>query len=472
VIARYSVSLDPDIASTGETVLLEVEQPAVNHNGGDMHFGPDGFLYIALGDGGGGGDPQCNGQKLSTLLGSMLRIDVDGSPPSPPNDLCGLGAANYGVPADNPFVGGAGDCDEIWSWGLRNPWRVSFDRLLGDLFIGDVGQNAREEIDLQPRAASGGRNYGWNRQEGMLCYMGPNRPSANGNCPTGIPACGDPGYTFPIVDYAHADSNCSVTAGYRYRGLRVPDLFGAFLYADFCSGRIWIARPDDNNVWNEVLLEDTASRISSFGEDENGGLYILDLGGKLLRFTGQTFTDVLPGQPFWSFAESSVQAGLLHPCDVNTFCGGEVLKRRELAVALVRARDGQGANPPAATGVFQDVETSDLDARFMEQLFTDGVTAGCATGPARFCPEAAVTRRQLAVWLVGAIYGSDQTSGSSALFNDLELDDLIAPFAEKLFTDGVIDGCATDPLQFCPDQVVTKFQAAAMLARGFRLSQP
>jgi hypothetical protein len=141
-------------------------------------------------------------------------------------------------------------------------------------------------------------------------------------------------------------------------------------------------------------------------------------------------------------------------------------------VALVRARDGQGANPPAATGVFQDVETSDLDARFMEQLFTDGVTAGCATGPARFCPEAAVTRRQLAVWLVRAIYGSDQTSGSSALFNDLELDDLIAPFAEKLFTDGVIDGCATDPLQFCPDQVVTKFQAAAMLARGFRLPQP
>ena len=249
VIARYSVSIsepdraDPDSAAT----LLTISQPFTNHNGGQLKFGPDGYLYVGMGDGGSGGDPQDNAQNLASLLGKMLRIDVDGALP-------------YTVPPDNPFVTTPGARPEIWALGLRNPWRFTFDRVTGDLFIGDVGQNLWEEINLQPAASPGGENYGWRRMEGTHCF---NPPAS----------CNPGTLTLPIIEYSHA-LGCSVTGGYRYRGQQIPELYGTYLYADFCSGRVWGASQDGAGRWSAAELLDTALLISTFGEDEAGELYL------------------------------------------------------------------------------------------------------------------------------------------------------------------------------------------------------
>ncbi len=218
IIARYQRSAgDPNVADPASAVtLLTVAQPFANHNGGQLRFGPDGYLYIGLGDGGSANDPGNRAQDLSTLLGKMLRIDVDGGSP-------------YAVPATNPFVndGNPGTLPEIWAYGLRNPWRFSFDRLTGDLFIADVGQGAREEINFQAAGTGAGANYGWRVMEGSAC--------------TGLgggPACFDASLTLPILEYDHS-LGCSVTGGHRYRGAANPALAGYFVYGDFCSGRIW-----------------------------------------------------------------------------------------------------------------------------------------------------------------------------------------------------------------------------------------
>ncbi len=249
VIARYRVSADSDVADAGSAdILLTVAQPFANHNGGQLRFGPDGFLYIALGDGGSGGDPSNRAQDLGELLGKMLRIDVDGGPP-------------YAIPPGNPFVGVAGARAEIWALGLRNPWRFSFDRLTGDLFIADVGQGIREEVDFQPAGGSGGENYGWRLMEGSTCF----------NPPAG---CNDGSLTLPIIEYEHVDGNCSITGGYRYRGARLPALAGLYLYADFCTGRIWMADVEAGGGWISSEALDTTDLFSAFGEDEAGELYI------------------------------------------------------------------------------------------------------------------------------------------------------------------------------------------------------
>ncbi|HEU5322281.1 MAG TPA: PQQ-dependent sugar dehydrogenase, partial [Methylomirabilota bacterium] len=198
-LVRYQVSSDPDSADYGSGVhLLFVDQPFANHNGGWIGFGPDGYLYMGLGDGGSGGDPQGNGQNLGTLLGKILRLDVDGGTP-------------YGIPPDNPFVDSAGARGEVWAYGLRNPWRASFDRLTGDLFIGDVGQGGWEEISVQPAASAGGENYGWNVMEGTHCYA--------------APTCDATGLVAPVTEYATRDG-CAVTGGYVYRGTAVPAIAG------------------------------------------------------------------------------------------------------------------------------------------------------------------------------------------------------------------------------------------------------
>lgn len=251
VVSRFSVSgANANLADpASEVVVLTQNQPNWNHNGGNLAFGPDGYLYIALGDGGGAGDTPNNGQNPETLLGSILRIDVDGGPP-------------YAAPPDNPFVGGPG-ADEIWAWGLRNPWRFSFDRSTGDLFIGDVGQGNWEEIDFQPAASEGGENYGWR------CYEGNHAYNTSG--------CGPPtDYVFPILEYSHGQG-CSVTGGYRYRGADFPNLVGYYLYADYCSGTIWGAT--DDGGWSTTPLLATGHSISTFGEDESGELYLADRGG-------------------------------------------------------------------------------------------------------------------------------------------------------------------------------------------------
>ena len=236
--------------------VLVVDQPYANHNGGDLAFGPDGDLYIGLGDGGSEGDPNGNGQSLSTLLGKMLRIS-----PRPSGNVA------YTIPPDNPFVGRADARPEIWAYGLRNPWRYSFDSATGDLWTGDVGQNAWEEIDRQPAGAAGGENYGWNRMEGTHPYAG------------AAPAGAVP----PVYEYSHDGGGCAVTGGYVYRGSAIPDLLGAYVFADFCLGRLEAIRMRDGRVVAHAELGVTVPSVSSFGQDASGELYVLSLAGGLYR---------------------------------------------------------------------------------------------------------------------------------------------------------------------------------------------
>jgi glucose/arabinose dehydrogenase len=264
VVARYTVSVDPDVVDeSSEEILLVFDQLANNHNGGDLAFGPDGYLYVASGDGGGGGDPGENGQDLSTLLGKILRIDVD-STPDPGLD--------YTIPPDNPFVGVAGAREEIWSYGLRNPFRFSFDRKTGDLWIGDVGQVSWEEVDFQPASSPGGENYGWDCREGAHDYDDP-----NGDMNAG---CTGSGYTDPVLEYPHGNvgngPRCSVTGGFRYRGDAEPRLRGVYLYADFCSGEVLGTVPRCDGAWESRVVLDTAFHVTGFGQDAAGELYVTD----------------------------------------------------------------------------------------------------------------------------------------------------------------------------------------------------
>ncbi|MBN2305277.1 MAG: PQQ-dependent sugar dehydrogenase, partial [Anaerolineae bacterium] len=238
--------------------LLYVQQPYRNHNGGHMAFGPDGYLYVAMGDGGSGGDPDGNGQNLGTLLGTILRLDVDVSADN-----------GYAVPPDNPFVDDSAARPEIWVWGLRNAWRFSFDRATGDLYIADVGQNEWEEIHVQPADSPGGENYGWNAYEGTHVYSG-TAPASE--------------VVMPQLEYKHDNGWCSVTGGYVYRGAAIPGLQGYYLYGDWCTGTIWAARQDDAGAWSTVISLESGRAISSFGEDEAGELYLLDHNGVMLRF--------------------------------------------------------------------------------------------------------------------------------------------------------------------------------------------
>jgi glucose/arabinose dehydrogenase len=272
VVARYSRNADdPDVADTqSAAVLLTIVQPYANHNGGAVRFGPDGYLYIGMGDGGSSNDPQNHAQDLTSLLGKILRIDVNTT----------TGPLPYGIPPDNPFVGSSqpGVRAEIWAYGLRNPWRFSFDRETGDLFIGDVGQSSREEIDFVRAGSAGGMNFGWRVMEGTQCT----------NLP-GDPPCNDPSFTFtpPIVDYDHGQG-CSVTGGYLYRGRAVPELIrtsppeegqlfkGIYVFGDLCSGTIWhISATAAGGVSQSVLL-DSDLFITTFGEDESGEIYVAD----------------------------------------------------------------------------------------------------------------------------------------------------------------------------------------------------
>ncbi len=259
VIARYQVdATDPDKANkNSELVILEVEQPYSNHNGGQISFGPDSYLYIALGDGGSGGDPQGNGQNRKTLLGSILRIDVENT----------TNGRKYGIPDDNPFVGNTeGYRDEIYAYGLRNPWRFSFDQENDWLWAGDVGQNKWEEIDI----IESGKNYGWNVMEGKHCY----KPSTG---------CSTTGLELPIWEYGH-DTGHSITGGFVYRGSKIPQLIGAYIFGDYEYGQIWALQYDGtSNPVNNLLFE-TDYEISSFGIDENNELYICDYNGRIYTF--------------------------------------------------------------------------------------------------------------------------------------------------------------------------------------------
>jgi glucose/arabinose dehydrogenase len=260
VISRFSVSsTNPLLADrSSELVILEVPQPFDNHNGGNIMFGPDGYLYIGLGDGGSAGDPLGHGQNRGTLLGSILRIDVKNIPTS----------IRYRIPNDNPFVNVQGARGEIWAYGFRNPWRFSFDAVTGLLWAADVGQNNYEEVDVVVK----GGNYGWNIMEGLHCY------------PPSVTSCSQSGLTLPIKEYTHSDG-CSVTGGFVYRGSRFPSLYGAYIYGDFCTGKIWALRYDGTRITEQLELIDSTLTISSFGLDKDGELYILSFDGKIYKFT-------------------------------------------------------------------------------------------------------------------------------------------------------------------------------------------
>jgi glucose/arabinose dehydrogenase len=258
VIARYRVSADPNVVNTTSAViLLTIPQPFSNHNGGQLQFGPDGYLYIGMGDGGGAGDQHGqigNGQDPQALLGKMLRIDVTNQD-------------TYAVPASNPSG------NEIWASGVRNPWRFSFDRSTGDLYMADVGQNTYEEVNFQPASSTGGENYGWRIMEGTHCF----------DLRQG---CDQSGLALPVAEYSHDAGGCSVTGGYVYRGSKYPALQGAYFFGDYCTGNIWsLQRSGDQ--WQMTRRLESGVRISSFGEDVNGELYVVDHGGAIYQLAAR-----------------------------------------------------------------------------------------------------------------------------------------------------------------------------------------
>lgn len=255
-VSRFQVTDDPNRADPdSERIVFTLAQPASNHNGGNVVFGPDSYLYIGTGDGGAANDQFGNGQNGQTLLGAMLRIDVDGGDP-------------YGIPADNPFVGDPNVQDEIWAIGLRNPWRYSFDSKTGDLYIADVGQNLYEEVNVQPVDSAGGENYGWPIMEGFHCFS----PAQN---------CDQSGLVMPVVEYDHG-LGCSITGGYVYRGSAFPTLDGIYFFGDYCNGRIWGLAQFQDGTWLVRELLQKGIQLSSFGQDESGEIYALDMGGGTL----------------------------------------------------------------------------------------------------------------------------------------------------------------------------------------------
>ena len=260
VIREYRFAGGRAVTSSARDLLTVQHRQYANHNGGNIVFGPDGYLYFGLGDGGGGGDPLGNAQNTSALLGKLLRID-----PTAGATDCGTGS--YTIPPTNPFVAKVG-CDEIWAYGLRNPWRFSFDRATHDLWIADVGQNTWEEIDVQSASAGGGDNYGWNRMEATHSYNGGTPP---------------PNHHAPIYEYSHDGGNCSITGGYVYRGSHVRNLVGAYVFGDFCAGRLEAFDLHNGRAADHRFLGPQVDQLSSFGQDETGELYVLSLAGGVYR---------------------------------------------------------------------------------------------------------------------------------------------------------------------------------------------
>jgi len=356
-IVRYTVSGDPDLANSSSAyTIMTIDQPYSNHNGGWLGFSPiDGYLYIGTGDGGSGGDPGNRAQDITNQkLGKMLRIDVDGGLP-------------YAVPDSNPFVGVTGD-DEIWSYGIRNPWRCNFDRDTGDLWIGDVGQNAYEEITFQPWSSIGGENYGWRCYEGDHTYN-----------TSGCPSSGT--MVFPVWEYSHS-LGCSVTGGAIYRGAAIPSLDGTYFFGDYCTSRIWSFKYDGLNTYD--FLDRTSElapgsgsigSISGFGEDANGEIYICDLGGEVFKIVAEPASGAccigtsgtcinIPesncnnGGGSWQGPESSCDTGVCEPND----CPADITGDGTVGVADILAIiEAWGACPGCAADINDDGNVNVVD---------------------------------------------------------------------------------------------------------------
>jgi glucose/arabinose dehydrogenase len=470
VIARYNVTADPNVADPNSEQILMVipHSSASNHNGGQLAFGPDGFLYAAVGDGGGGGDPFENGQNVNTMLGKLLRVDVNVNT-----------APFYRIPPTNPFQsGGPGtcapsmpgsSCDEVWAFGLRNPWRFSFDRQTGDLYIGDVGQGAWEEIDFQPAGAAGGRNYGWDVLEGGLHGAG---PVPSGNCFENAPAgsCAafiNGGSTLPILEYDR-NTGTTVIGGYVYRGLvrsRVWD--GRYVFSDFGSGRLWRTKGGGAGSWHMIQAFTGLPFITSFGEDDRGNLFFVR-SGSLFQIMPWSFMDVPPGSSFAPFIGRLLNAGVTTGCGEEDYCPTASTDRAQMAVFVLRSADQSFVPPPCgATPMFTDVPATSPYCRWIEELARRGVVSGCGNG--RYCGEGAVTRAQMAVFTLATLEGSGYTppACTTPMFSDVPAADPFCRWIEELARRGVVAGCGGG--RYCPSQPVSRGEMSVFLVEGFGL---
>jgi glucose/arabinose dehydrogenase len=432
VIAQMTANPTRTAASLAslDTILRIEHSSQGNHNGGQLLFGPDGFLYVFTGDGGGGGDPDENAQDGNSLLGKVLRIAPDLSD----------GDASYTSPASNPFAGaGEPERNEIWALGMRNPWRASFDRATGDMWIADVGQGTWEEIN-RDTDGSGGRNYGWDRCEGDHVFEGPGPCNVDG------------AITSPIAEYNHSGGNCSVTGGFVYRGAVFEDLQHHYVLGDYCSGRIWTL---PSGAGSPALTQhvNTAALISSFGESESGELYMTDHNGTLYRVVAPPFNDVTNSQFIddisWIFYE-----GITTGCNTRLYCPKASVTREQMASFLARALN----LPPSSTDHFTDDELSVHEAS-INRVADAGITTGCA--PGRYCPKSKVTRDQMATFLANALnlpatgtdfFTDDEASGHESNIN-------------RIAAAGITTGCGGS--NYCPYASLTREQMAAFLHRAF-----
>jgi len=497
VLEKFSVSANnSDLADANSGVILLIISHPINsnHNGGTLAFGKDGYLYWSTGDGGSGGDPPNNAQQLNNLLGKLLRIDVNSGSP-------------YGIPSSNPFYSNIDPNvkKEIWAYGLRNPWRVSFDDLTHDLYIGDVGQSTREEVDFQPANSTGGENYGWRIMEGSTCY----------NPPSG---CDQVGKVQPITEYSHS-LGCSITGGYVYRGLNFPSLTGYYFYGDYCSGRFFSLYKDSILGWKSAQLLDTPYTISTFGEDEQGELYLADYStGKLYNIRYQEVPSVVSisranvnptdtmnvnfivafSQPVtgvdpsdFSLTTTGVSGaavskvsgtGSIYTVTVNTGSGSgtirlDVIDNDSIVNGVSAPLGGIGAGNGNFTAsetytitkswIFGDVPGTYWARDFIERLYNAGVTSGCSTVPLNYCPENTVTRAQIAVFLLKGMHGSGfrpPVIGASSGFSDVATNYWAAAWIKQLAAEGITGGCGNG--NYCPDVTVTRAQMAIFLLKA------
>jgi glucose/arabinose dehydrogenase len=414
IVAEFTANGAGTAASFTERIL-DIEHSANNnHNGGQIAFGPDGYLYVFTGDGGGGEDPQENGQNPASLLGKVLRIDVNGT--------------GYSVPPGNPWG------TPVWDIGLRNPFRASFDRATGDLWIGDVGQGTREEVSRHPAGVGGGLNFGWDVWEGTYCHEGP---------------CSIPGFTFPVVEYSQASPR-AVTGGFVYRGGQAA-LVGHYVFADFYSGNLWTIPPGGNSM---LFHGSTGLNIAAFGESESGELYAVDLsGGGLWQVVAPPFNDIV-GSQFYADIVWVYEAGIAAGCGGGLYCPDASVTREQMASFLVRAL----GLPQTGPDVFTDDETS-IHEGHINSLAAAGIAAGCGGG--RFCPTQVVTRQEMASFLVRAL-GLPQTGPD--VFTDDETS-IHEGHINSLAASGIAAGCGGG--RFCPVDPVTRGQMAAFLHRAF-----
>lgn len=463
-IARYRVSADANVADAASAKpLVTIGMPNVFHHGGNLAFGADGFLYVSVGESGSGEAP-----SLGSLRGKLLRLDVDHGDP-------------YAIPPANPFVGDLDARPEIWAYGLRNPFRFSFDRLTHDLWLGDPGGfTLHEEIDFQPAASAGGENYGFPRMEGFSCLDPPTN-------------CNDGTLTLPVIDYDHS-LGCAVTGGFVYRGSLYPQLYGVYLYGDYCGGRIWGLTRDSGGAWVRTDLLNTGFFLSSFGENEAGNLYVSNHGGNVHRIVSATsyalpaLTRLDPPAAIAGDPALTVTVDGLgfHPASIVRWNGAarptSYVSRTRLTAAIsaadlaalgtarvtvVNPAPGGGPSLPGTFDVntrFLDVPVSHWARRAIDAVAAAGITAGC--GSRRFCPETDVTRAQLAILLLRAEHGSAFTppAATGTLFSDIPADAFGAAWIEALAGEAVTSGCGSG--NFCPAAVVTRAPLAVLLLKA------